>query len=70
MVVARSPYKMLRGTRSRPLLPHRLLQPKHDELRALAELMRAAADATDNDPRWNDAADALDVAADALVRLL
>jgi len=59
-------YRFLRGNRNRPLLPHRQLAPLRELLTAMAEMSRVAATQLDGDPRWLAAADALDVAADAL----
>lgn len=66
MVVA---YRFLRGHRNRPLLPHRQLAPLRELLLSMAEMARAAATQLDEDPRWTEAADALDAAADALRRV-
>lgn len=66
MMTARLP--MLRGHRNRPLLPHRQLAPLRELLITMAEQARTLAASVDNDPRWLDAADALDAAADALRR--
>jgi len=55
--------------RNRPLQPHRLLAPIREMLLQQAEYHRATALQLDGDPRWLDAADALDAAAEALRRV-
>jgi hypothetical protein len=62
-------YRYLRGSRNRPLQPHRQLAPMREMLLQLAEYYRATALQLDGDPRWLDAAVALDAAADALRRV-
>lgn len=62
-------YRYLRGTRNRPLLPHRLCAAMRDTLTLLAEQARATGEQLDDDPRWLDAAAAFDAAADCLRRV-
>lgn len=62
MVVA---YRYPRGTRNRPLLPHRQLMPLREMLIAQAEIYRSYA-ADYDDERWRDAAESLDRAAECL----
>lgn len=66
VTAARAPYRILRGDRARPLLPHRQLAPLRDMLLSMAEMARVAASQLDEDARWVEAADALDAAAEAL----
>jgi hypothetical protein len=58
-------YRYLRGTRNRPLLPHR-----HRELLLSTSEMARAYASTFDDDRWSAAADALDAAADKLRAVL
>jgi hypothetical protein len=62
-------YRYLRGTRNRPLLPHRHLAPMRELLLSSAEMARAYA-STFDDERWRAAADALDDAAAKLRAVL
>jgi hypothetical protein len=62
-------YRYLRGTRNRPLLPHRHLAPLRELLLSTSEMARAYASTFDDD-RWSAAADALDAAADKLRAVL
>jgi hypothetical protein len=59
----------LRGTRNRPLLPHRQMQPLRELLQSMAEMARTAASQLDGDTQWTAAARALDDAAEALRRV-
>lgn len=62
-------YRYLKGTRNRPVLPHRLCSSMRDTLALFAELARSVGTQLDGDPRWLDAATALDAAAESLRRV-